>query len=145
MLGNSDEHRLVVSGRVDGSHTVEASGKTARDVGGDGTVLLSGVNTLEEHKLRAVKGSGLCERLELLDDDVRVADDVALGVHLLGSRVVVRGGVHEVAGLKVVQRHRDGEVGVGGNRVEVLRALELGGGNVRCRGDDTCYIPSSEK
>ena len=66
-----------------------------------------------------------------------VANDVALAVDLLGSGVVIRRSVHEVAGLEVLYRHCDGERGVGSSNVlTVHRADELGRWDVRGGGND---------
>ena len=93
-----DENRLVVSRSVDAAETVD----TSRETGGDLNVEVAlrvrrGVDTLEECELRVVEGSSLGHALELLNDEVRVTDDLVLRVELLRCRVVVRLGVDEVA------------------------------------------------
>lgn len=131
VLGNSNEHWLVVRRSVDGRHAVGTRGETTRNIRADNAIDRRAVDTLEESELGRRQGRGLVQRLKLLNDDVRVANDVALRVHLLRRRVVVRVRVHEVARLEVVDRHRDGECLVGLDRVEVLRVRELGGRHVR--------------
>lgn len=66
-----------------------------------------------------------------------VANDVTLGVDLLGGRIVVRFSIYEVPGLKVVDRHLNVESGVGLDILTVHRRHKLGRGHIRGRGDDT--------
>ena len=136
VLRNSDKSRLVVRRSVDRRKTVRALRETARDDRGEHAVLRGVVEALEEDELARVRHLRRLERRDLLDDDVRVALDVALRVHLLrrGEVVVVR--VHEVARLEVVDRHLDREVLVRGHLAVVRREDELGRGHVRRRRDD---------
>ena len=137
MLRNSDEHGLVVRGGVDGRETVGAGGEAARDVSGEDAVLRGAVETLEERELGRVEGRGLVERGERLDDDVRVAGDVAIGRDGLRGCKEVLGRVHERARVQVLDRHLDGEVLVRGDCLAVLGEHELRRGHVRLSGDDT--------
>jgi hypothetical protein len=66
-----------------------------------------------------------------------VANDVTLGVDLLGSRIVVRISIYEVPGFKVVNRHLNVESGVGLDILTVHRVYKLGRRHIRGRGDDT--------
>ena len=137
VLRNGDEDGLMVSSGVDRCHAVDTSIKTVSNIGGHDTVHLSGVDTLEEGEDIRVIRRCLVKSSELLNDDVSVSDDVALGVDCLGRRVVVALGVDEVTGLKVVERHRDSEVLVGSDSVTVLGEDELAGRHVRGRCNDT--------
>ena len=98
VLGLGDENRLVVSRSVDATETVNTSRESSGDL--DVEVALRvrrGVDTLEERELGVVEGRSLGHALELLNDEVRVANDVVLRVQLLWRRVVVRLSVDEVA------------------------------------------------
>ena len=81
VLCNSDDDRLVVRRGVDAGETVGTSRETVRDVGGDDAVLGTAVHALKEREARRVGGLGLFERVEELDDDVGVSNDVALVVN----------------------------------------------------------------
>lgn len=86
MLRNSNNNRLMVSSRVDRCKTVDTSRKTVRDVSGNNAVLSCTVDTLEEREPGWVSWCGLVECLQLLNDDVGVADDVALAVNSVEGR-----------------------------------------------------------
>lgn len=130
VLRDCDEHRLVVRGRVDRRETVDTLRETTGDDSGEDAVLGLVVQALEERELGRVEGARLVERLELLDDDVRVAVDVAVRVGHLGrgEEVLVR--VREEASVEVLDRHLDREVLVRGDRLAVLGEDELAGGHV---------------
>jgi len=126
VLRNSNKRRLVVRGSVDGRHAVGASRETTsdsrRELAIDGWV----VQALEEHEDSRVGGRGLRQRGDLLDHDVRVTDDKTLRVRGLGRGEVVGVGVDKVTRVEIVDRHLNGEVGVGGDGREVRRVDELG-------------------
>ena len=139
-----DENRLVVSRSVDAAETVDTSRETGCDL--DVEVALRvrrGVDTLEECELGVVEGSSLRHALELLNNEVGMANDVVLRVQLLRRRVVVRLSVDKVAvsgvsdklsrtkdyylpSLEVLDGHCDGEGRVRGNVAHVGRVDELG-------------------
>lgn len=135
VLGDGDERGLVVRGGVDGRQAVGTCGETTGDGRGEDAVGRLVVETLEEHERGGVCGRGLVERRELVDDDVRVAVDVARTVDGLGRGEVVLVRVREEAGVEVLDRHRDREVLVSGDRLPVLGERELAGGHVRRRRD----------
>lgn len=137
MLGNGDECRLVVRRSVDGCKTVCASGETCSDVGVKNTANSSFVQSLEECELCRVCRSRLSRGGHLLDDDVRVADDLAGRVDLLGCGKVVLVRIHEVARLEVGDRHFDRECRVRSDDSSVRGELELGRRHLRLGGDDT--------
>lgn len=67
-----------------------------------------------------------------------VADDVARPINLLRSGVVVGVSVYKIASVKIVDRDRHGERGVGsGNVLTVHGIYKLGGRHVRGRSNDT--------
>lgn len=136
MLRDGNKDRLVVCSTVDGGNTVRTCGDTARDRSAELPIDKRVVQALEELEGTGVSGIGLSERLEFLDDDVRVADDEAVGVDGLGCSEVILIRVDEGAGLEVVEVQDDGEVLVRRDRVEVLRAHEFGRGHFGARGDD---------
>lgn len=110
----------MVGRGVDGGHAVDTGIKTVSDIDSDDAIDLGSVDTLEEGEDGRVSRSRLVERSELLNRDVRVADDVALRVHSLRRRVVVAVRVDEVTRLEVVERHGDRELLVRGDGVAVL-------------------------
>ena len=137
VLCDSDESGLVVRRRVDRGDAVRTGGKTAGDISGEDAVLRGRVETLEEHELGRVRRRLAVQAGERVDDDVRVAVDVARrGVDLLGCGEVVLGRVHEIACDEVPDGHLDREVLVRGNGGAVLREHELGRGHVREGGDN---------
>jgi len=132
VLGDGDEDGLMVGCCVDRAQAVATSGETLVDRGREFALAVSGqVETLEEGKDVGVQGGLALEVVNLLNGDVRVADDDALVVDLLRSGVVVGRGVHEVAALNVLDGHGDGE---GLVLVEILGKVlgedEFGGGHL---------------
>ena len=97
MLGNGDEDGLMVRCGVNRGKAVYTCGETVCDVRGDYTVYGGTINTLEERESARVGRCSLVKCLELLNDEVRVANDVVLRVQLLRRRVVVRLSVDKVA------------------------------------------------
>lgn len=135
----------MVRRRVDRCHPVRPSWKATRHIDRNRAIHRRTIHALKERELRRVRRRRLGEGIELLNDDVRVADDVALGVDLLRGGVVVRFGVDEVTGFEVGDGHGDVEVLVCGDVVEVLRVREFTGGDVRRCGNDTCHIHVEQK
>ena len=97
VLSNGDEHRLVVRGGVDRRNLVSTRGETTANLSGEDAVLRLGVETLEEVELRRVRRRRARERVDRLDDDVRVAVDHAVRREVLRGGEVVRVRVHEEA------------------------------------------------
>ena len=94
----SDEDRLMVGRSVDATKTVDTGGEASGDVDVEVALRIRGsVHTLEERELGVVEGRSLGHALELLNDEVRVANNVVLRVKLLRRRVVVSLSVDEVA------------------------------------------------
>lgn len=115
----SDRHKdgLMVGGRTHSADTIVASWKSTGNSGAEKTFAVTSiVDTLEEGKLDWVwcdlRREGVSE---ILDSDVSVADDLALGVEVLGSRIVGRLRIGEGAGLEAGGLDLDVEVGIGGN------------------------------
>ena len=127
MLSDGDESRLMVSSGVDAGDAVEPFIETACDIGGEDPSLCSPVQALEKVESCGIGRRSLVERGKLLNDDVRVALDVARAVDLLGCREVVLVGVHEEASVEMRDRHRDRECLVLANVLAVHRVRELGG------------------
>jgi len=125
VLRDGDQDGLVVRRGVDTGHAVHTSREAGSDGRGQDTVDGRCVDTLEEREFRRVAGGGLRERVELLDDDVRVSRDVTARIDSLGSSEVVQVGVHEVARVQVANRHSDVERRVRLDRAKVLREREL--------------------
>ena len=136
MLGNGNENRLVIGGSVDGCETVGAFGESSGDISSEDAALSRAVKTLEKGEARRVRGVGLTQGRDGLNDDVRVTLDVASRVDLLRSREVVLLSVDEVTSLEVADGHLDCERSVRLDGAEVGRELELRRRHVRGGGDD---------
>lgn len=78
MLRNGDKDGLMVRSGVDGCDPVSASGETSSDVRVELAVDSWVVEALEECKRRWVSRRSLGNRVERLDDDVRVSLNVAV-------------------------------------------------------------------
>ena len=105
VLGDRGEDRLVVRRGVDREEPVGASGEALANVGGNDAVVVRGrVDALEEGERGGVRGLGLVERGEGLDDDVGVAEGDAGVVDLCRSSVVVGLRVREEAKLCNAER-----------------------------------------
>lgn len=131
MLSNGNESGLVVGGSDDGGHAVHTSGKAIGDISREDATLSNTVDTLEEIELGRVERGGLVQSSHLLDDDVLVTNDVLRGgVDLLGSGVVGRLGVGEVASDKVVLSELNGEALALFDLPSVLGECELAGRHV---------------
>lgn len=135
MLCDSDEHGLVVRGRVDRRNLVRARGETAGDHSAENAVFRDIVETLEKVELRRVGGRSARERVYRLDDDVRVAINQVVATERLRGGEEVRVRVDEKAGVDVLDRELHCEVRVRLDRVEVLREDELRGGHGGGGGD----------
>lgn len=125
VLRNSNERRLMVGRRVDAGKTIGTRGETIRNVRAQDTAGSRVIQALEEGEASGVSDCGVANSVNRLNDDVTVALDLALSVHLLGCTEVVLVCVHEVTGLEIADSHGDGEGGVGGDGVEVLGVGEL--------------------
>lgn len=137
MLSNSYQDRLVVGGGVDRGQSVGASRKTVRNISCENTILGLIVQALEEGEDIRVRRGGLLFRTQKFDDNVGVTLDFTSAVDELGGREVVLISVHEEASVEVLNRHRDGEGGVGLNNISVLGELELRRWHVGSGSDDT--------
>jgi hypothetical protein len=124
MLRNRHNSRLMRLARHNRAHPIRARLHAARHVHRYIALrVLRRVHALEEDEVFRVRELGGGEAVDGLDDDVRVPDDLALGVELLRVREVGLLRVGEGAELYARGGERDGEGGVGGDGVEVLRAL----------------------
>jgi len=99
----------MVCGRVYRRKLVGASRKTSGDIRGKNTTHGCLVQTLEESELGGIDGRGLIDRGQRLDDDVRVTDNLALGIKLLRRGKIVFLRINEVTGLHPLYGHRDGK------------------------------------
>ena len=126
MLSDGGDNRLMVGRCIDGRELIKACGKTVGDIGSEFTAHSGGIQTLEESKLFGIGGSGLVERSELLDNDMRVALDLTLCVELLGCGKVVLLRVDEETGLHVLDLHLHCEWRIGFQSPKVLGEGELG-------------------
>lgn len=99
----------MVGGSVDGGESVGTGRETVGDVDGQDTVRRRSVQTLKEGELLGVRRGSLCHGVKEVDDNVRVALNVARGVHLLRRSEVVLVRVDEETCFEVLNRHLDGE------------------------------------
>jgi hypothetical protein len=137
MLSNSDKNRLVVRSRVDRRQPVGTRRETTSDIGGKNTVLCCIIETLEERELLRVRHGRLGERVQEVNNDVRVSLNAAIAGDLLRRREVVLLSVHEEAGVKVVDRHLDRERLILVESLTVHREDELRRGHLRLGSNDT--------
>ena len=144
MLRDRDDRRLVVRRRIDAREAVHARGEALVERRGELAVLRGVVEALEEGKDVRVGWFRGLERVEELDDDVRVAADLALAVELLSIRewisakrkfkreedprsceiVFLR--IHKEARLHPLNRHPHGKRLILIDHLEVLREHKLG-------------------
>jgi hypothetical protein len=159
VLGDRGEHRLVVRCGIDREEAVGARHEALGDAGSNEAVAVrGGVDALEERELGRVRGLGLVERGEGLDDNVGVADDDTGVIDLGRGGVVVGLGVreeaelhneaglvgrtilnsHSITHLHVLNLQLDGEGFIRLDSAEVPREGKLSAGDFRL-GDDAAH------
>lgn len=119
MLCHRDQGRLMVSSRVDASYTVRASGKTFSQGDRQFTVNSCIIDTFEVCKFGRIRGSCVLQGCNGFDDEMRMPDDLALRIQLLGCRKVVGVGIHKIASLEIADGHHDVKRRVGFQRAEI--------------------------
>lgn len=141
MLSNGDNNRLMIGRRVDRAKTISTIGNTGSDINTEDTVHSSSVNTFEEGKHLGVCWSSLTKGCQLLNNEVRVADDKPI-LELLGCSKVTLICVDKVTSDEILNIHRNGKVGVSRDSVTVSGVREFGRGHVRNRRDssDRCWV-----
>jgi hypothetical protein len=92
---------------------------------------------LEESEGTRIKGRGLGQAVQLLDDKVGVANNDTLTIDLLRSGKVVLLSIDKVASLEVVHSHDNIESSVGLDGTKVGRIDELGAGHAVYVGNNT--------
>lgn len=76
---------MVVCRGVDGRQTIDTRAETSSNGNTENAVpVRGGVDTLEECEFGGVGGGRLIQPSDLLDNEVRVADDLTRGIKLLG-------------------------------------------------------------
>lgn len=135
MLGNRNNDRLVVRRCVDGTELVETSWETFVDTGSNHAIDCRSVDSLEERKGLGISRRLLVERIQLLDNNMRVSNDLSLGIQLLRGSEVVGCSINEIAGLHFLNGHRDIECRVSLDGAKVLWVCELGTRHVIGSGD----------
>lgn len=135
-LSNGHNDGLMVPRRDHGAHTIHAWGEAARDLGVERAVLVDWlIDALEIGKAGRVWRLESAQTANLLDRDVRVADDVAVLVQILGRGVVADAGVDEVASTKVARLDGDVEGLVRRHNIARLRVGDDGRNHVVDGGD----------
>ncbi len=137
VLGDTNQSRLVVSGGIDGTHSVNTSRKTIGNISRQDTIDGSVVETLEEGKVLGVGDSRRCQAVDLLNNNVRMSLKNATAIGERGCGEVVLLSVDEETSLEVVDLHLDRELLVGLDLIQVLRVLEFGRGSLVLRNDNT--------
>ena len=85
VLSDGRKNRLVVCRGVDRSQTVDTRSETRSYGNAENAIRVRGsIDTFEECKLGGICSDGLIQTSDLLDDDVRVANDLTGCVELLG-------------------------------------------------------------
>jgi len=125
MLSDGGDNRLMIRSCIDGRELIKACGKTVGDISSEFTAHSGGIQALEESERFGIGGSGLVERGELLDNDMRVTLDLTLCVELLGCGKVVLLCVDEETSLHVLDLHLDREWLIGFQSPKVLGEGEL--------------------
>ena len=135
----------MVSSSVDRRDLVCASWETSSHISGQDAVNSSSVQALEERKFRRVGGSILGERRERLDDYVRMANDLATRIQLLGCSKVVLFCIDKVTSLHALDGQGDRERCVCRNVPTVGRECEFSRWHVGRRWDKThwCRVARS--
>ena len=137
----------MVGGRVDGRNSVEALWEAVGDFGRKDPTLCCIVEALEEGEIFGVGGRRLLQRIEFLDDDVRVAEDPASIIELLGCSIVRLVWVGKMSRCQVFDGDLDGESLVRLDCCQIGRADELGRGHVVGVGDEAhrCRVARSTR
>lgn len=130
MLSNRPKDRLMVCASVDGREAVSTGRQPARDVSRQNTIYGGQVEALEEREHVRIQRGSLIERIQLLDDDVRVANDSAGAIDLAWGSIVIGLRVDEVARHHIGDRHGDREVLIGRDVAEVCWERELRRGKI---------------
>lgn len=128
---------LMVCSGVDGGQTISTRTNTTRNGNIKLAVHSCVIQSLEEYEAVRGGGSGLRERGELLNDNMRMALNVAGTADLLRCSEEVVVCVDEETSIQIVDGHHDSEGLVRGNRIEVLRVDELGRWHAGVRSNDT--------
>jgi len=137
MLGDGDQNRLMIRGRIDGGEPVGTGLESSVNTGSEDTIRSSTIQSFEEGKAGGVSWVGLLQRVEEFNDNMGMAPDDTLAIQLLWCGEVVLLRVYEITSLKISDGHLDGEWGVGCNPSTVGWEHELRRGHNVHRGDDT--------
>lgn len=137
MLSNWHQKGLMVRRSVDRGQFVHALRQAALDSRTQHSVLSGAIQSLEECKLRWIERRRLCERVQLLDDDMRMSLDLALRIQLLRRREVICVWVDKETSFHALDPKLYCEILVRWNRIEISGVNEFGRGHVRRRGNHT--------
>lgn len=137
MLSDRGERRLVVGSGVDGAGAINTGREATSNDGGKDAIDSRIIESLEECEDKGIGDGGRRERVDLLNDDMRVADQGSLVVDLSWGGKEVGCSVGEESGLEIVDGDLHGEVDVGWNGVKIGRVLELSRGEISGRENAT--------
>lgn len=129
----------MVSSRVDAEHAVDTRRETLVQRSRERALAVERcIQALEKRKLGWIRWVGIVERLDGLNDQVRVSDQDALVVHLGRCSVIVGLRIRKRTRLQVANLELGGERLIGGNLGKVAWEDEFGRGEL-VLGNDTAH------
>jgi len=109
VLGDRDQARLVVPGRINRRKFVSTCREALVDGSSKDTVVSLVVQAFEEGEHIGVRRLRRVDRVDFLNHDVGVAGDLPLVVELLGRSEIVLVGISEKTSFHAFDSHLDGE------------------------------------
>lgn len=126
----------MVGSRVDRERTIKARSQSSSEISAQSRITSKWrIQPLEEREVGGIEWLGGIEAGHRLDDNVRMADENTLVIHLSWSGVIVELGVCEETGLQVLELEFESESLVGCNFAKVEWEHEFGGWDL-VLGDD---------
>lgn len=132
VLSNGYHDGSMVGRRVHGAETVDTRRKTGCNIDTQYTIDGRCVDALEKGKDSWVRRLSVLERVDLLDGDVTMSNDI-VSLQLLRRAIVVLLGVDKVTGDHVLNVHGESELCIGWESAKVLGVADLGGDHVARR------------
>lgn len=134
VLSDGHHYWSVVRGSVHGAEAVHAWWETIGDIDGQYTVDGRGIDSLEELEDGWVQYIGRINRVELLDGQMRVSNDI-VALQLLGSAIVVCLRIDKVASDHILDVDRRSKLLVGLECATILGERNLCSGHIARRDD----------